>query len=69
MVLRVFESAGGFMSFDRLLDAGHFWGSSAGQFENCFIASGSGLLGEKSKGDILFEGNATFVWSCFAQDE
>ena len=66
VVLGVFESAGGFMSFDRLLDAGHFWGSSAGQFENCFIASGGRLLGEKPKGDIFFESDAAFVWRCLA---
>ena len=69
VIFGVFESAGGFVAFDGLLDAGHFWGGGAGKFENGLVACRGRFLGQKAHGDIFFKGDATIVWAGVAEDQ
>ena len=69
VIFGIFESPGGFVAFDGLLDAGHFRGGGTCEFEDGLVARRGRFLGQKAHRDILFEGDAAFVWAGLAEDQ
>ncbi len=69
VIFGIFESPGGFVAFDGLLDAGHFRGSGTCEFEDSLVARRGRFLGQKAHRDILFEGDAAFVRAGIAEDQ
>ncbi len=61
-----FEDAAGFW-FD--FPAAVFVGVHGGEFEDGFVASGGGFLGEEAEGDAAFHGDLAVVGALFAEDD